>query len=101
MSNLQFAVLVVALVTVTRACSPEGYVHLSPIEKVHRNDIVVLGRVTAKYPDPRWSTAYSVDVDVQCVLKSTVNNIQNTIRVDEAGKLLLLYIFLVIFYLLL
>ncbi len=85
--------LVVALiVSGCLACSPEGYMPKSPLDKTFDNQIVLLGRVTDKHPHPEWDTAYSVDMEVLCVLKTTSDCvIDDNIRIEEGGTIECIY----------
>ncbi len=80
-----FSVLAaVLLATVVNGCSDVGAIPTTTVERVYHHDIVLHGRVTATTPDPTFPRAYSVDMTVQCAIKSNVD-IGESVNIKQAG----------------
>ena len=77
-------IVMVFLRTFTEGCSQVEDLLGTVIEMVYHHQIVLQGQVTGVAPDPTWVTAYSVNMTVQCVIKSDVD-VPPAVTIQEAG----------------
>jgi len=90
MSLIAFTSIVLfTIVKSTFACSPEGYVHRNLVERMNDAQAALFGQITRTFPDPNWSSAYTAEMMVKCVLKSpdTMVEVPMMVNISEAGSI--------------